>query len=302
MQKSPQNPRGFIKNGYRKAPNALYHAYFKGAFAGNKMNAKEDTDMTQEERREYLIRYLLKEAGISNVKPPEDERESRALLRALLNVRLPNEATSEFLSVQDEYLKEEIRRKGIVDYRKTRKVGPNTYLYRGDITLLRVDSIVNAANSAMLGCFVPGHHCIDNAIHTYSGIQLRLECARQMEEQGHGEATGLSRVTPAYNLPSNHVIHTVGPIIQGIPGENDCRLLASCYVSCLDAALRIGEKSIAFCAISTGEFAFPKREAAKIAVSTVSKWMKDHPEADIDVVYDVFSEEDEAIYLSLLDN
>ena len=172
-------------------------------------------------------------------------------------------------------------------------------LWRGDITTLGVDAIVNAANSQMLGCFVPGHHCIDNAIHTFAGIQLRLECARLMEEQGYPEPTGMAKVTGAFNLPSKRIIHTVGPIACGEASDLDRALLANCYTACLDAALEAGCESIAPCCISTGVFGFPQDEAAHIAVATVDEWLDDHDNA-LDVVFNVFGETDERLYKALL--
>lgn len=168
-------------------------------------------------------------------------------------------------------------------------------LWRGDITTLAVDAIVNAANSQMLGCWVPGHHCIDNAINTYSGVQLRAECARLMEEQGAEEPTGMAKITPAYNLPCKRVIHTVGPIANGNPTNLHRAQLASCYTNCLGLAASEGLASIAFCCISTGVFGFPQREAAQIAVRTATEWLGSH-DSEMRVVFNVFSETDERIY------
>jgi O-acetyl-ADP-ribose deacetylase (regulator of RNase III) len=176
---------------------------------------------------------------------------------------------------------------------------PCLRLWRGDITTLAADAIVNAANSQMLGCWVPGHFCIDNAIHSYAGVQLRAECARVMAAQGHEEATGLAKVTAAYNLPAQHVIHTVGPIADGHPTDLHRRQLASCYESCLDLAGSLGLRSLAFCCISTGVFGFPQREAAQIAVRTVRAWL-DGADAGMTVVFNVFGDEDERIYQELL--
>lgn len=173
------------------------------------------------------------------------------------------------------------------------------FLWRGDITTLRVDAIVNAANSQMLGCWVPGHFCIDNAIHTFAGIQLRAECARLMKEQGYPEPTGMAKITSAYNLPSKWIIHTVGPIANGRPTDVDCALLADCYRRCLDAADEVGAKSVAFCCISTGVFGFPQKEAAEIAVKAVRNWL-DSNDSDMHVVFNVFGEADEVIYHGLL--
>lgn len=164
---------------------------------------------------------------------------------------------------------------------------------------MAVDAIVNAANSGLLGCWSPGHHCIDNAIHTFAGVQLRAECARLMDEQGHAEPTGSAKITGSYNLPSTHVIHTVGPIANGRPSDEHRTQLASCYRSCLELAAKNGLYSIAFCAISTGVFAFPKEEAARIALRTTREWLDSHEE-NMTVVFNVFSEEDYSIYSRLL--
>lgn len=173
------------------------------------------------------------------------------------------------------------------------------YLWRGDITRLAADCIVNAANSQMLGCFVPGHHCIDNAIHTFAGVQLRLECARLMKAQGYPEPTGMAKLTGAFNLPSRFIAHTVGPIANGRASAIDAALLANCYTACLEAAADAGCSSFAFCCISTGVFGFPQREAAKIAVNTVADW-RARTGASLAVVFNVFHETDEALYRELL--
>ena len=222
--------------------------------------------------------------------------------RALVNTRPPIPAGEAWLSMQDELLQGMIAEAGIrsVDDASPAPIDPRLRLWRGDITTLAADAVVNAANSQMLGCWVPGHHCIDNAIHTFSGVQLRFACARIMEAQGCEEPTGTAKITPAYNLPSRHVIHTVGPIANGRPTGRHCEQLASCYRSCLDLAAANGLASIAFCCISTGVFGFPQREAAEIAVRTVRKWLGAHEDAGVTVVFNVFGEEDEAIYRALL--
>ena len=173
------------------------------------------------------------------------------------------------------------------------------YLWQGDITTLRCDAIVNAANSKMLGCFCPCHGCIDNAIHTFSGLQLRMACADLMKKQGHEEPTGEAKITPAYNLPCKYVLHTVGPIIQGKLTKRDEDLLASCYRSCLELAEKNQVKSIAFCCISTGEFHFPNERAAQIAVETVKEY-KRHTNSKMKVIFNVFKEIDWHIYREFL--
>lgn len=256
--------------------------------------------MKQRERRIYLIQELLKEnQAYSEVKIPETSVEQKQLLRGLMNIRLPRQVGEEFLKIQDEYLQEEIRQKGITETDSLIPVQEEMYLWQGDITTLRCDAIVNAANSQMLGCFCPNHGCIDNAIHTFSGIQLREACAKLMEEQGQEEKTGEAKITPAFNLPCNYVIHTVGPIVGWRLTENDKKLLASCYRSCLELAEKHGVRSIAFCCISTGEFHFPNDKAAEIAVRTVKEY-KRQTGSRIEVIFNVFKDLDKEIYRKLL--
>ena len=222
--------------------------------------------------------------------------------RALVNVREPWPADADLLAAQDELLQGLIAEAGVTAVRDTAAspLDPRLRLWRGGITTLAADAIVNAANDGMTGCWAPLHYCIDNAIHTFAGIQLRLECARLMREQGHPEPTGRAKLTDAYNLPSRHVIHTVGPIANGRPTQEHRALLASSYRSCLDAAAHMGDASIAFCCISTGVFGFPQAEASSIAVATVRRWLDEHPDASMTVVFNVFSETDEHLYRPLL--
>lgn len=253
--------------------------------------------MTQNERRRWLIRALLDErpGQYGDVGIPSGEADQRRLLRALMNVRPPRPADAELLRVQDAYLAEELRRRGVTDAGELTPVTGNLYLWRGDITTLKVDAIVNAANSALLGCFCPNHGCIDNAIHTYAGIQLRLACAALMEAQGGEEPVGAAKITPAFNLPSRYVLHTVGPVIHGRTSERDRAQLADCYRSCLDLADRSGVRSIAFCCISTGEFHFPNDQAAQIAVETVRAHGAVRQNR-MKVIFNVFQERDEILY------
>ena len=253
--------------------------------------------MEQAQRRAYLIRSLLAEDARRRAAIPADEGEQKRLLRSLMNLRRPAPAEESFLAVQDEYLKEAIAEKGITRLEELTPIEGELYLWRGDITTLACDAIVNAANAGMTGCYRPCHNCIDNCIHTYAGIQLRLKCAEIMEAQGYEEPTGQAKLTPAYNLPCKYVVHTVGPIVEGRLTEEHCRLLASCYRSCLEAAEAARCGSIAFCCISTGVFGFPKEEAAEIALRTVRDW-KSAKGSDIRVVFNVFTEEDLAIYRS----
>ncbi len=256
--------------------------------------------MTQSARRLYLISELKKESPqYAELVIPNTSSEQKLLLRALFNVRMPKAASKEFLKIQDEYLSEEIRLKGITDITDLTPVQPDIYLRQGDITTLKCDAVVNAANSQMLGCFCPNHGCIDNAVHTFAGIELRLACAELMKKQGHGEPTGQAKITSAYNLPSRFVIHTVGPVISGKPTETDCGLLRCCYRSCLKLADENHLKSIAFCCISTGEFHFPNEKAAKIATDTVKQY-KAETQSKIKVIFNVFKDSDYEIYRKLL--
>lgn len=256
--------------------------------------------MTQAEKREYLISELLKESPeYAQIKIPTDEYEQKKLLRSLFNIRAPLPVSDEFIAVQDEYLREETRQKGVTDLNGLKPVEPDIYLWQGDITTLACDAIVNAANSEILGCFCPCHGCIDNAIHTFAGVQLRLKCAEIMKNQGHREETGKAKITPAYNLPCKYVLHTVGPIISEVPAKRDCELLASCYRSCLELAEQSGVKSIAFCCISTGEFRFPNGKAAEIAIETVKNF-KQETNSKIKVIFNVFKDMDFKIYRKLL--
>ena len=289
--------------------------------------------MTQKERRLYLISELLKEdkgsAGFKlGLVPgneggfviPDDEKSQRDILRALMNIRGPYSISEDFLRIQDEYLQQVNKERGITeiaDLRPVREAGGfdtstglsdrrlnrrgQLYLWQGDITTLKVDAIVNAANSALLGCFAPLHICIDNCIHTFAGIQLRLACNELMQKQGHEEGTGLCKITPAFNLPSRYVLHTVGPIIYTSVGPREKLLLENCYKNCLETASQNQLESVAFCCISTGVFRFPQDLAAQIAVETVEKWLSENPDSSVKkVVFNVFGNKDLEIYQGLL--
>ena len=268
--------------------------------------------MTQIERRLFLIEYLLAEnPHYSGVQIPEGKTEQHYLLRSLVNVRPADPVSEAFLRVQDEYLQEENRTRGITDIADLVPVCNDLYLWRGDITTLKVDAIVNAANSGMTGCWQPCHACIDNCIHTCAGIRLRAVCDSMMKKQGHEEPVGQAKITPAFNLPCKFVLHTVGPIVEGQLTQTDCDLLSSCYTSCLDAAKAHGISSIAFCCISTGVFRFPQEEAAQIAIAAVKKWKEKKEQTTLrpdmagaatrmKVVFNVFSEKDEGIYRRIL--
>ncbi len=261
--------------------------------------------MTEERKRELLFSLIPELCAERDMRMEIDADSSVdelfSTFRALVNTRPAIPASEAFLSGQDELLQGMIAEKGITEVGDIAPsaVDPRLCLWRGDITALAADAIVNAANSQMLGCWVPGHHCIDNAVHTFAGVQLRLACARLMDEQGHEEPTGAAKITPAYNLPAAYVIHTVGPIAAGHPNARHRMQLASCYRSCLDVAARSGARSIAFCCISTGVFGFPQEEAARIAIETVRAWL-DGQGSDMTVVFNVFLASDEEIYRTLL--
>ena len=256
--------------------------------------------MNQSERRIVLIRVLLNEhPEHQELRIPTDADTQRQLLRGLLNIREPRRIGADFLKIQDEYLQEEIAAKGITNVADLTPMQPGLYLWQGDITTLKCDAIVNAANSGMTGCYCPNHGCIDNAIHTYAGVQLRLACAEIMDRQGHPEPTGQAKITPAFDLPCRYVLHTVGPIVSGQVTAQDKELLASCYRSCLELAAEKELESVAFCCISTGEFHFPNELAAEIAVQTVKAFLKQQTSVK-KVIFNVFKDMDKKIYERLL--
>ena len=241
---------------------------------------------------DFLIRKLDKDFVI-----PDSIEEKKNLFRALVNIRPPKPIDKQFLKFQDLYLQEELREK-IIDIEDLKTVENDIYLWQGDITHLKVDAIVNVANCKLLGCFIPNHKCIDNAIHTYAGVQLRLKCFEIMKNQGHDEETGCAKITEAFNLPSKYIIHTVGPIVEKNLNEEHKVLLKSCYNSCLELSDEYSLSSIAFPCISTGEFRFPQFEAAKIAIDTVREYKK-ATNSKIKVLFNVFKDEDLKIYKSL---
>lgn len=268
--------------------------------------------MKKEELLNKLLDYLInenKEIQIQDI--PSNYIEKRRLLRALMNVRGPWPMSDHMLKVQDELLVEEKKKIKIIDpydlttinedFKCTKiPFSDKLVLWQGDITCISADAIVNAANSKMLGCFVPLHRCIDNAIHSSSGIQLRLECNEIMEKQGFDEPTGAAKITKAYNLPSKYILHSVGPILYDNLTEADYKLLANCYTSCLNVAKEYGDiKTIAFCCISTGEFRFPKDIASKIAIETVTNWLKSNSNKFDRIIFNVFTMEDYNQYAKL---
>ena len=257
--------------------------------------------MNQSERRNILIQSLLEESReYRGMQIPSDSTGQRQLLRGLMNVRMVKKSSAEFLNIQDAYLQEETAKKGVTDVDDLTPVQQGLYLWQGDITALRCDAIVNAANSGMTGCYVPNPRCIDNCVHTFAGVQLRLYCEEMMEAQGHVELTGQAKITPAYNLPCRYVLHTVGPIVGGHLTETHCRQLADCYRSCLSLAAENGLKSVAFCCISTGEFHFPNEKAAEIAVATVKEFLAQKETSVEKVIFNVFKDRDREIYEELL--
>ena len=256
-----------------------------------------------------LISCLLSEKVPDHLRSAAERvregHDARQLLKALLTVRPPGVLPRELTPLLDNVLTGELQERGIIEGRALPMVTPHpafvpptaVTLWLGDITQLRVDVVVNAANAALLGCFRPMHPCIDNAIHTAAGPQLREDCARIMGLQGHAEPTGCAKATRAYNLPARFVVHTVGPIVQDAVTAGHARALACCYRSCLDLATELpAVKSIALCGISTGVFGYPKAPAASIAVATVSAWLQEHPNALDLIVFNVFSDEDRAAY------
>ena len=258
--------------------------------------------MTQDERREYLIQYLLKEEipfGRQNI--PTDKQGQENLLRSLMNVRPPRPISNDFLKIQDEYLTERNIERGITDVDTLAPVKSDSrlYIWQGNITTLKCDAIVNACNSQMLGCFSPMHACIDNFIHTYAGMELRLKMHEIMAKQGHEEETGKAKITSGYNLPTKYILHTVGPIIQWKVTKEDEDLLASCYTECLKLAADTGVESIAFCCLSTGVFRFPQQRAAEIATNTVKQYLNKDSRIK-KVIFNVFKDEDLKIYSGLL--
>lgn len=257
--------------------------------------------MNQAERRVWLINALLNERlDGRGVDVPAGAGEQRDLLRALMNVRPPETLAIETLNVQDAYLQQRLVERGGATDADTLPYRNRIAVWRGDITLLKADAIVNAANSQMLGCFVPGHHCIDNVIHTYAGMQLRLTCADLMCKQGHEEPTARVKVTSAFNLPSSHIFHTVGPIVPSHkPGPREKMLLRRCYTSCLEEATRQKLETLAFCCISTGVFGYPQQAAAHVAMDAVRHHLA-HNDSNLKVIFNVFLASDESIYRELL--
>ncbi|WP_296004840.1 protein-ADP-ribose hydrolase [uncultured Veillonella sp.] len=258
--------------------------------------------MTQQERLRYLVEGLVaeyKEKHKEHLEIPVSEEEQFTLFRSLCNIRPAGAMPIEWMKVESEYLNTLTQEKGIVTINDMKEREPKIYLWQGDITRLSVDAIVNAANNQLLGCFAPNHKCIDNTIHTFAGIELRMECARMTEYMEMPEKTGVARMTYGYNLPAKHVLHTVGPIIYDEVTDKERNELAASYRSCLELANAYNLHSIAFCCISTGEFRFSNEEAARIAVDTVRTYLKE-TNSKIQVIFNVFKDIDYEIYNRLL--
>ena len=262
---------------------------------------------TQEERLDYLVEEFKADSDeYKDLKTPNSTEDKRRILRSLMNIRMPKELSSEVMKVQDEYLLERAAEKGVVNLSDIPVIRDGLSIWQGDITRLSVDAIVNAANSQMLGCFVPMHTCIDNCIHTFAGVQLRAECNRKMNElrirygRDYEQPTAVPMLTDAYNLPTKKVIHIVGPIVQYKLTPELEKDLENCYRNTLDMCAENDLKSVAFCCISTGVFHFPNKKAAEIAVKTVSEWLRDNPGKVERVIFNVFKDEDKAIYEKLI--
>ncbi|MBE6511662.1 MAG: protein-ADP-ribose hydrolase [Methanobrevibacter olleyae] len=262
---------------------------------------------------DFLIRELISANGKldSNMKIPNDYNEKRKLLRALMNTQSPVRLSDRFYEIQDRLLSEETDNKNLIREedietisKDSKETDSKIALWQGDITCLQVDAIVNAANSQLLGCFIPLHNCIDNQIHSAAGFQLRMDCYKIMAKQGHEEANGKAKITSAYNLPSKYVIHTVGPAIPNgrKPNDKEIKELKNCYNSCLEIADNYNLKSIAFCSISTGVFNFPKDHASELAIKTVRDYLKHHPKTSLrKIIFNTFSDEATEIYKNNLE-
>ena len=272
---------------------------------------------TQEQRLDYLVEAFKADSGeYRNLGIPNSIEGKKRVLRSLMNIRMPGQMDAAVLAVQDAYLQARAEEKGIVRLAdiptakealgSAREFADMLSLWQGDITRLAVDAIVNAANSQMLGCFIPMHTCIDNTIHTFAGVQLREECNRQMERlraeygRDYEQPTAVPMLTDAYNLPAKKIVHIVGPIVQYALTEKLEAELSACYKNTLDMCLANGLKSVAFCCISTGVFRFPNKRAAEIAVAAVERWLAEHPGGMERIIFNVFKDEDRKYYEELI--
>ena len=252
------------------------------------------------EKLDFLIDYLLKEnTRVQIEEMPKDLELKKNLYRSLVNIRDAKPISEEYIKIENEYLTEELQNKELTDVQNLSS-NDKICLWKGDITTLKIDSIVNAANSQGLGCFVPCHKCIDNQIQTYAGVSLRLECNDVMKELNYNLPTGKAFITKGYNLPSKYVIHTVGPIIYSEVTELEEKQLADCYINSLRLAIQNNIRTIAFPCISTGEFRFPKAKACEIAVETVKEFLKENGDKFDKIVFNVYGEEDYYEYRKLL--
>ena len=263
--------------------------------------------ITQEQRLDYLVEQFKADSDeYKDLQIPIDTSGKQRILRSLMNIRMPRLMDEAVLCVQDEYLRERIRENGIVELSDIPVIKDNMSIWQGDITRLAADAIVNAANSQMLGCFIPMHTCIDNCIHTFAGIQLRNECDRQMRilknkyGNNYEQPTAIPLLTDAYNLPAKKIIHIVGPIVNGKLTAKHEKLLADCYKNTLDLCRENGLKTVAFCCISTGVFSFPNKRAAEIAVETVKQWLTENQSKMDRVIFNVFKDEDNDYYKELI--
>ncbi len=268
--------------------------------------------MNQQERLDYLVEQFKEDSvQYRNLETPRDNAGKKRLLRSLMNIRMPKVLPPGVLEVQDAYLQERNEEAGTVSIAEIptaealgsgHAFADKLSLWQGDITRLAADAIVNAANSQMLGCFVPMHTCIDNCIHTYAGVQLRAECSRQMSglRRKYGadyeQPTAVPMLTDGYNLPARKIVHIVGPIVSGRLTKALEQDLADCYTNTLDLCAENGIRSVAFCCISTGVFRFPNKRAAEIAVQTVTEWLEGHPDEMDRVIFNVFKDEDKEYY------
>ena len=259
--------------------------------------------MNQNERLDYLIEAFKEDSGeYKNLKVPVDTEGKKRILRSLMNIRMPREMNTEVLKIQDEYLREAINENGIVYLSDIDTVEDNISIWQGDITRLKVDAIVNAANSQMLGCFIPMHSCIDNCIHTFAGVELRNECNKKMNRlkirygRDYEQPTAIPMLTDAYNLPAKKIVHIVGPIVQGGLSKRNEEDLKNCYKNTLDLCVENGLRSVAFCCISTGVFHFPNKRAAEIAVANVREWLKENQGKMDRIIFNVFKDEDKKYY------
>ena len=259
------------------------------------------------EKLDYLINYLLTERNETLEIDNLSYKDKKRIYRSLCNIRDAKPISEEYFKIENKYLQEELNKKDITDVadiqpaKELLKVTNLKYedkicLWKGDITTLKIDAIVNAANSQGLGCFVPMHSCVDNIIGSNAGVSLRLECNKVMKEKNYFLPTGKAFITKGYNLPAKYVIHTVGPIIYEEVTEKEEQELINCYINSLKLAIQNGIKTIAFPCISTGKFRFPKTQACKLAIKAVEEFLDTHNDEIDKIVFNIYIEEDYEIY------